>query len=80
METRVTKWGDGLAVRIPQSIAIRIGLRPDCPVELSTRGTQLLISVVKQPRAQLAELLDGVTPENRHGEVDTGSAAGREIW
>jgi len=28
----------------------------------------------------LKELLAGVTKENRHHEVDTGRAVGKEIW
>lgn len=28
----------------------------------------------------LEDLLAGVTPENLHGEVDTGPAVGREVW
>lgn len=28
----------------------------------------------------LAELLDSVTPDNLHGEVDAGYAVGREVW
>lgn len=32
------------------------------------------------PCTELAELLDGITDENLHGEVDTGPAVGREVW
>jgi len=28
----------------------------------------------------LDQLLAGVTRGNRHGEVETGEAAGREVW
>jgi antitoxin component of MazEF toxin-antitoxin module len=31
-------------------------------------------------RYSLAQLVAGITAENRHGEVDWGSAQGREEW
>ncbi|MFB2937570.1 hypothetical protein ACE1B6_20165 [Aerosakkonemataceae cyanobacterium BLCC-F154] len=29
---------------------------------------------------ELHEMLEGVTPENLHGEIDFGEPVGREIW
>ncbi|WP_177309696.1 AbrB/MazE/SpoVT family DNA-binding domain-containing protein [Burkholderia ubonensis] len=33
-----------------------------------------------EPNDELLKLLAGVTPENRHAEVDFGRPVGREIW
>jgi len=33
-----------------------------------------------KPRYALDELLDQMTPENVHGEIDSGPPVGREIW
>ena len=79
METRVQKWGNSLALRIPKLLAIQIGLEPNSPVELSLRGKELVIEPVKPSNLKLDDLLSLVTEHNLHGEVDTGPAIGGEI-
>ena len=78
METRVQKWGNSLALRIPKPFANQIGLEPNSPVELSLRGAELVIVPVKSPGLKLDDLLAQVTEYNLHGEVDTGPAVGSE--
>jgi antitoxin MazE len=80
METRIGKWGNSLALRIPQPVAAEVGLSFDATVELTPRGEELVISVIKQPGTQLDILLAGVTEDNLHGEVDSGPAVGGEAW
>ena len=79
METRVQKWGNSLALRIPKPFANQIGLEPNSQVELSLRGKELIISPVKSPGLKLDELLAQVTEHNLHDEVDTGPAVGGEV-
>ena len=80
METRVQKWGNSLALRIPKPLADQIGLEPDSPVELSLRGKELVIEPVSPSDLNLDDLLARVTEDNLHGEVDTGPPIGREVW
>ena len=80
METRVQKWGNSLALRIPKPLASQIGLEPNSPVELSLRGDKLMIELVTPPELNLDDLLACVTRDNIHGEVDTGPPIGREVW
>ena len=80
METRIGKWGNSLALRIPQPVAAQMGLSIDAAVELTPRGEELIVSVIKQPRTQLDDLLAGVTESNLHGEVDSGPSVGGEAW
>ncbi len=80
METRVQKWGNSLALRIPKPLANQIGLEPNSPVELSLRGDKLMIELVTPPELNLDDLLARVTRDNIHGEVDTGPPIGREVW
>ena len=80
METRVQKWGNSLALRIPKPLASQIGLEPNSPVELSLRGNKLMIELVTPPELNLEDLLTRVTRDNIHGEVDTGPPIGREVW
>ena len=80
MQARIGKWGNSLALRIPQSLAAQIGLRLDATVEMTPRGEELVIAPVKLPDSALDLLLAGVTESNLHGEVDTGPAIGGEAW
>lgn len=80
METRIGKWGNSLAVRIPQSVASQVGLSLNAAVELTPRGEKLVISVLERPVAELDALLARVTDDNLHGEVETGPSVGGEAW
>ncbi len=80
MKTRVQKWGNSLAVRIPKSFAAEVRLTEDTPVELSLVEGKLIVQPLAQAQLTLGELLQGVTDENLHGEWDTGPAVGREVW
>ena len=80
METRIKKWGNSLAIRIPQSVANQIDLRPDLPVNLAINGTDLTISPIRQTPVTLEGLLDKITEDNRHEEADFGPPVGEEIW
>ncbi len=77
MKTVIRTWGNSLAVRIPKAFALQIGIDVGKEVELSLARNGLHISALGQ---ELNALLAQVTPENVHGEVQTGSAIGKEIW
>ena len=77
MNTRIQKWGNSLAVRIPRAFAEQMGLQTDSPVNISLEGDRLVIEPV---RFALADLLADVTPENIHGETDWGAPVGKEVW
>ena len=79
MRTRVQKWGNSLAVRIPKPFAEGAGLRPSSEVEVSLEKGVVRLSPVR-PRWKLRLLLSGVTKRNLHAEVDAGPAVGREVW
>jgi antitoxin MazE len=80
MKTRVQKWGNSLALRIPKSFAAEVGIREDASVELSLVEGALVVRPVLPQALTLAELLRGVTDENLHDEWDTGPAVGKETW
>ncbi|MCI0459984.1 MAG: AbrB/MazE/SpoVT family DNA-binding domain-containing protein [Gemmataceae bacterium] len=79
MKTRVKKWGNSLALRIPKSFAAGAGLHADAAVELSLVGGALVVQPIKPPPLTLDQLLRGVTDENLPGEWDTGPAVGKEV-
>lgn len=75
----VEKWGDSFILRIPQELAQKAHLKEGTDVSISVSEGRLV--VVPEPKKyNLKELLAGVTPENLHTEVDTGSSVGYEAW
>ncbi len=78
MITRVQKWGNSLALRIPQAFAVGIGLHDGSLVEISLDDGRLIVAPVFQSKLTLDQLLAQVTDENWHREVETGSALGNE--
>jgi len=80
MKTRVQKWSNSLALRIPHSFAAETNLEPNTSVDLSLVDGKLIVTPVAEPELTLEELLAGVTDENIHGEVDSGIFVGNEAW
>jgi len=80
MITKVQKWGNSLAVRIPRSVAEDIQLKQGESVNLASHDGQIVIAAVRQQKFKLAVLLQGVTSRNKHEEVVTGNPVGREVW
>jgi antitoxin MazE len=80
MKTRVQKWGNSLALRIPKAFAEEAGLHVDAAVELSLREGRLIVQPIRPQRLTLEDLLRGITDENLPGEWDTGPAVGKEVW
>lgn len=74
----IRKWGNSAAIRIPSALLDAAGLKPDDPVELREEKGRIVIE--KARRLTLEELVAGITPENRHDEVDWGPPVGKEIW
>ena len=80
METRIGKWGNSLALRIPRSVAAKVGITLNAAVELTPQGERLVVSLLPRRVAELDNLLAGVTEENLHGEIETGRSVGSEAW
>lgn len=80
METRVQKWGNSLALRIPKPFATEAGIEANSPVEIALVDGKLIVTPMAGPQPTLAELLAQVEETNLHGEVDTGPTTGKEVW
>lgn len=80
MQTRVQKWGNSLALRIPKLLAEEAGLADNSPVELLLRDKTLVIEAIRSPALSLADLLDQVSDDNLHSEIDSGPPVGGEVW
>ncbi len=80
MRTKVQRWGNSLAVRIPRHLAVESRIRRGTDVEVSVRDGTLVVVPVRDRAYTLDELLLGVTKKNLHGETQTGRSIGREAW
>lgn len=80
MLTKIQKWGNSLALRIPKAFALDAQLEKDSLVEISLVDNQIVIKPIRTPGWSLEKLLAGVTEENIHHEIDTGFAVGNEVW
>jgi antitoxin MazE len=80
MRTKVQKWGNSLALRIPKPFADEVGLQPNTAVELSLEKGKLVVSRSQSSPMRLEDLLQGITRDNLHREVDSGKPVGNEAW
>ena len=80
MQIKIKKWGNSFALRIPKSFALQANLRQDELVDMSIDKERIIITPIVGKEYSLNELLAEVSETNRHGEVETGAPAGREIW
>ncbi len=80
MKTKVQRWGNSLAVRIPKTFAEEVGLKDDSPIEMRLVKGGLLVEPSSEWTLSLDEMLAGVTVSNLHDEVDTSPAQGSEAW
>jgi antitoxin MazE len=76
---QVVGWGNSQAVRIPKAMLDELQIREGDEVELRIENGRLAIEPVEK-KITLESLLAGITPENRHKEVDWGPAVGNEVW
>jgi len=79
MRTRVQKWGNSLALRIPKPLAEEAGLHPSDEVEMSLENGDLRIAPARR-RWRLEALVSKITKKNAHAEIETGPVRGREAW
>jgi antitoxin MazE len=79
MQTKIQKWGNSLAVRIPKAFVKEAHVAYGTSVDLSVVDGKIVIDPHTEPEYRLEDLLKGVTKRNLHAEVDTGEAVGREI-
>lgn len=76
---KVARWGNSLALRIPNEAARKLGLREGSEVSFVVSERTMTIRRTRDITT-LDQLLEGVTPEISGGEIDSGPDVGREAW
>ena len=79
MVSKVQKWGNSLAVRIPKTFAEEVELAEDSSVEITVQDGRIVVAP-SRPEWQLSELISGITRANTHREFGWGKRAGSESW
>jgi antitoxin MazE len=80
MKTRAQKWGNSLAIRVPKSVAQQVGLKEQDDLEIEVQDGKVVLKPQLQRVYRLEDLVKQITQKNLHGEIDTGTSVGREIW
>ena len=78
MTATIQKWGNSLALRIPQAVAKQIHVQEGDSVTLRVSAAGLTLKPAPK-HLSLDDLLAQVTPENLHPATDWGSDVGREV-
>jgi antitoxin MazE len=78
MKVVVRKWGDSGSVRIPASVmaAAKIGLNQT--VDMRAERGRIVVEPIRPQDYDIAELIEGITRDNRHEEIDFGPPTGKE--
>ncbi len=79
-DSKIAKWGNSLAVRIPLAIAKQAGLAEGDSVRLSLDAEGSIVLRPARRRYELSDLVAQITPKNRHRETDWGRCQGKESW
>lgn len=80
MKTRAQKWGNSLAVRVPKSVAMQIGLKAQDGLDIEVRDGNVVLKPQLRRVYRLDDLVQQITKKNIHHEVDSGGPVGGESW
>ena len=81
MKTKIQKWGNSYAVRLPIEIIKKQSLESGVFVNIEEKKGKIILDVVRpQEKENLKSLVNNIKPENFHSENDWGDIRGREIW
>ena len=80
-QTKVSQWGNSLAIRLPQALVAELAIESGAKVALHIENDGFKVTIPSMPKKfTLDELLAAVTAENIHHEFDWGQAQGKEAW
>ena len=79
MRGKVQKWGNSLGIRIQKSVALQLNLAENSEVSIEVDDDCIRVTPL-HGRKTLASMLEGITAENIHAEVDFGAPRGKEVW
>ena len=79
MIAKTAQWGNSIGVRIPKTLAKKVGIGVDSTIEIDESDEGIIIKPVGKKEYSLMELVKGITRQNRHDEADFGRPVGKEL-
>ena len=76
----MAKWGNSVGVRLPKEALAQSSLRMGTTVNISVEKDGCILLSPARTKATLAELVEKITPDNKHSVVDWGHPTGEENW
>jgi antitoxin MazE len=80
MRSVVKKSGSSASVRIPAAVMQAANIAPNDAVDVREEAGRIVIEPVRFMEYRLEDLLEQITPENLHAEVEFGRPTGKEAW
>ncbi len=78
MRASIKRWGNSAALRLPSSVLREANFAEEQEVEFQVQRGRIVIVPSARNEFDLEYLLDGITKDNLHGEVDFGKPVGNE--
>lgn len=78
MKVQIKKWGNSASVRIPASVMAATKLTLDQVVDVREDGGRIIIEPVRAPAYDLDDMLDQMSADTFHDDIDFGPPVGRE--
>jgi antitoxin MazE len=79
MKTNIKKWGNSFAIRIPKLIIEDAHLKTDSEVDIYIAEGKIVLSPTPAKNITLDSLIEQISEENIHHEIDTGPTIGKEV-
>jgi antitoxin MazE len=79
METKIQKWGNSLAVRLPKAFAEQTGIENGSDVQISIQDGKIILVPVKDRAKLLDAMLEQIDEFTVHSEIDFGKPIGKEL-
>ncbi len=80
MLTKIQKWGNSQAVRIPKKILQELSIKPEEEIELIVKDETIIIKKPAKKYSNLDELFAGYDGDYKCEEYNTGEPVGKEVW
>ena len=79
VKTKLSKWGNSLGIRIPKDSIEQAQFEEGMELDILVENNKLILTP-RSKKYSLTELLEGMTEEHLHKEVDWGKPTGQEQW
>jgi antitoxin MazE len=80
MSVTLKRWGNSIGLRLPKPMLEQLGLKEGSRVDVAIEDGRLVIEPLRHKRLTMAELLEGISPDDRPELLDWGPPVGREVW